>query len=219
MSEKPSFREGPIYPVLFMVLVSLAFMGVLALMYRSSEGKIQRQQQGEYERAILSLCAERIAAAEGSSAEAILAAYPASFKQYLKPLPEGTYPRRAYALTLSGKQVAYVFDIGGKGLWGTMRALAATNPAADTLYGFTVYQQSETPGLGSRVTEDWFTAQFIGKPVISQGKPVDYVLIPEDQTATAANQLRQVTGATITTSAVAKMLRDELAAVWQGGRK
>lgn len=214
-----SFRDGLSYPVLFMVLLSLIFVGILAAMYRFSEPKIKRQQREQYERAILGLCAEEIAQAAGTTAPEIVKAYPQSFAQYISLLPEGTFPRKAFEAKYNGKTLSYVFDIMGKGLWGTMRALVATTPAADTILAFTVYDQMETPGLGARITESWFVDQFRRKALISSGEAVKFELIPEKQKAASSNQINQVTGATITTNAVISMLRKEISAIYQSAQK
>ncbi|MBW6514380.1 MAG: FMN-binding protein [Candidatus Syntrophosphaera sp.] len=204
------FMERPVYPVLFIIALSLVFVGILAAMYRMNEPGIEKQKLEAYEKSILSLCADSLASATGISTPEIMAAYPQSFADYIKPLPEGAYPRRAFEVKFGDRILAYVFDITGKGLWGTMRALIATTPAKDTIIGINVYEQLETPGLGARIEESWFTGQFEQKTVLDNGVPVDFELIPEGQSAAEPNQIRQVTGATITSKAVLTMLQNEL---------
>lgn len=210
-----SFRDGLSYPVLFMVLLSLIFVGILAAMYRLSEPKIERQQREQYERAILGLCAEEIASVAGTTAPQIVNAYPGTFAKYISPLPDGTFPRKAFQVKYNDQTLSFVFDVAGKGLWGTMRALVATTPAADTILAFTVYEQMETPGLGARISESWFVDQFRRKALIVSGAAVKFELIPEKQAAASSRQINQVTGATITTNAVVSMLRNELSLIYK----
>lgn len=209
MGEK-RFMESPVYPVIFIIVLSLFFVGILASLYRLNEPGIEKQKREVYEKTILGLCADSLASVTGRSSNEILAAYPDSFQEYIKPLPEGTFPRQAFEVKYQDLLVAYVFDITGKGLWGTMRALIATTPTKETIIGINVYEQMETPGLGARIEESWFTEQFSQKTVVDKGSPVNFELIPEGQAAVNPSQIRQVTGATITSKAVISMLQKEL---------
>jgi len=162
---------------------------------------------------ILALCADSLAAVSGQSVDEIIASYPDSYNNFVKPMDEGSQPRRAYAVNHQERLLAWVFDIGGKGLWGSIRALVATTPEADRIIALAIYEQMETPGLGARIGEPKFLGQFRRKLVIQEGKAVDFELIPEDQSPTADNQVNQVTGATITSNSVLKMLREEISLI------
>ena len=205
--------EKPAFPVIFIVVLSLVFVGVLAFVYRLNEPGIEKQKQEAYERTVLSLCADSLASLTGKTAEQIQSEYPKSFRDYVKILPDGSFPRKAFEVRFKGRLLAYVFDITGKGLWGTMRALVATDSAKTTVLGINVYDQVETPGLGARIGEDWFTSQFKRKAIMVNGVPVKFTLIPEGQAPTDPTQVRQVTGASITSNAVIHMLQSELAMI------
>lgn len=210
MSEpKTPFSETLLYPILFMAIISVIFVGVLALMYRTSEAKIEAHRKDSYQRLVLQLCAEDIAAATGKSLDSVIAEYPRSFETYIakdESLPE----RTTFSVIVGDTLLARCVDIGGKGLWGTMRALVTLSTDLKTIKDFAIYEQMETPGLGARIEEEWFRTQFRGKRFIDEGKAVSFELIPEDQTPNTATQLRKVTGATITSSSVVNMLASEL---------
>lgn len=211
MANETSFRDRPVYPVLFILLLSVIFVGILALMFRSNEPRIDKQKREAYEKTILALCADSLASLSGSTAQDIMAAYPASFAKFLGK--EAGFDRPAFAAKFNGQLIAYVFDITGKGLWGTMKALAATTPDKQTLLGIAVYEQVETPGLGGRIEEEWFTSQFERKRVLEAGGAVELELVPEGQAELGPAQIRQITGATITSKAVTDMLGSELSRV------
>lgn len=61
-----------------------------------------------------------------------------------------------------------------------------------------VISQSETPGLGSRITENWFLSQFDGKT------SEDIKLVKND------GDIEAITGATISSSAVVDAVRSEI---------
>ncbi|MDD4223096.1 MAG: FMN-binding protein [Candidatus Cloacimonetes bacterium] len=213
MANETAFREKAVYPVLFILLLSVVFVGILALMYRSNEPRIDAQNREAYEKTILSLCADSLASLSAQSAAEIQAAYPESYSEYIEAMDQDAFIRPAFAASYKGELVARVFDITGKGLWGTMRALVATSPDLKTLLGISVYEQSETPGLGGRIEEDWFTGQFRNKQVLGPDGALDLELVPEGQAKTAPLQVRQITGATITSKAVIDMLKEELARI------
>lgn len=213
------FMEKPWYPVIFVIIISLIFIGVLATMYRYSEKGIEKLKKESYELAILGLCADTLSALSGKTPDAINAAYPSSFVEYFREMKTDAWPRRTFEVRFNDETIAYVFDVTGKGLWGTMRALVATDLTRETLLGLNVYDQMETPGLGSRIEEDWFTSQFKQKRAWQDGKPTKYILIPEGQQPIDAQQIKQVTGATITSRAVLLMLQDELTAIMKSSGK
>jgi Na+-transporting NADH:ubiquinone oxidoreductase subunit C len=210
MESKTAFTDRPVFPVLFIIIISVVFVGIIAFLFRVNEPGIERNRREAYEKAILSLCADSLASLSGDSAQNIMAKYPASFTGFIKALPAGTYARPAYEASYNGTVIAYVFDITGMGLWGTMKALAATDTSKEKMIGLRVYDQSETPGLGGRITEDWFTSQFNHKRVLKDGQPLGLELVPEGQKTIAPAQVRQITGATITSKAVINMLSKEL---------
>ncbi len=213
MENKTSFFDKPVWPVLFVLILSLIFVGILAVMYRASEPRIERQQREAYEKTILSLAADSLASLSGLQAQALESDYPTSFKNHIGALDEDSFARKTFEVKYEGQPIAYVFDVGGKGLWGTMRALVATSLDLQTLLGLNVYDQSETPGLGGRIEEEWFTSQFKGKPVLEKSSPIEFEMVPEGQKEIQPQQLRQITGATITSKAVVDMIRDELAEI------
>ena len=78
------------------------------------------------------------------------------------------------------------------------------------ILGIAFYQHSETPGLGGRITEKWFTDQFKGLrlfPIVDDKKI--FYLKPK-AIASGPNELDAITGATRTSTAVETFLNTEL---------
>lgn len=207
MPEQRDFSQTPLYPILFVILLSLVFVGTLATLYRGQEARIEDQKRSAYQKEIIEVCLDSLSSAAGMSAATLRQDYASAYSRFARELPPNPMRRRAFVIQAQKRTVAYVFDIPGKGLWGSMRALVALSADLQSIIGLTVYEQVETPGLGSRITEDWFTGQFRGKPVPDAS--FEYELIPEEQSPNGL-QIRQVTGATITSRAVTDMLRVEL---------
>ncbi|MDD4309577.1 MAG: FMN-binding protein [Candidatus Cloacimonetes bacterium] len=210
MSDK-TFKDSPMYPVLFMLATCVIFVGVLAVMFRSSEAKIEAYKQNAYQGMILGLLANSISEASGESKDDLLREPQVSYTNYIKEIKLPGLDRKVFAAVVNDSTIAYCFDIGGKGLWGTMRALAALSLDCKTLLGIVIYEQMETPGLGARIGEEWFLAQFRNVTLYQpDGTAFEFSFIPEGQKAVDMHQIQQITGATITSVSVLKMLRDEI---------
>jgi Na+-transporting NADH:ubiquinone oxidoreductase subunit C len=70
---------------------------------------------------------------------------------------------------------AYVVPIDTRGLWGAIHGYLAIDNDGATIRGFTVYNHSETPGLGGEIESRWFRKNFIGKKIV--GGNGDFVSI------------------------------------------
>ena len=54
------------------------------------------------------------------------------------------------------------FEMQGKGFGGDLNLIVGIDPENETLVGIGVTTHKETPGVGSKVTEEFFGKQFIG---------------------------------------------------------
>ena len=63
---------------------------------------------------------------------------------------------------------AYIIPIESQGLWGKIYGYMALEADGSTIAGFTVYQHSETPGLGGEIDKRWFQENFEGKKIVDQ---------------------------------------------------
>jgi Na+-transporting NADH:ubiquinone oxidoreductase subunit C len=88
--------------------------------------------------------------------------------------------------------------------------MVGVDPHATKILGIAFYKHTETPGLGGRITEDWFSSQFKGLPLhpIEGDQKIFY--IKPAGTRGAPNELDAITGATNTSSAVEAFLNDDL---------
>jgi len=148
------FSETPVYPVVFMLVITVVFVGVLAVFYRNSMAQIEAHKVNEYNQLLVELLSDTLADSTGIDRTMLIEQRDETINTYIKPL-DG-YSRKAYQLIYQDKPIAYLFDIKGKGLWGSMAAMVATDPQFNKIIDFAVYAQMETPGLGSRITEAFF---------------------------------------------------------------
>jgi len=65
----------------------------------------------------------------------------------------------------------YILPINTRGLWGKIQGYLAFENDGETVSGFSVFNHSETPGLGGEIESAWFEKNFKGKKILnSQNK-------------------------------------------------
>ncbi|MFH1981644.1 MAG: FMN-binding protein [Pseudomonadota bacterium] len=108
-----------------------------------------------------------------------------------------------YLYRTDGAIRAYIIPIDTRGLWGKIKGYLALDSDGATVAGFTVYQHSETPGLGGEIEQRWFQKNFVGKKIV--GRSGDFVSISVAKGAAAAvpadkqlNYVDGISGATLT---------------------
>jgi Na+-transporting NADH:ubiquinone oxidoreductase subunit C len=106
--------------------------------------------------------------------------------------------------------IGYAFPVFGPGFWGPIYGMIAVDPELEKVIGIAFYQHSETPGLGGRITEDWFKNQFAGKPLKPAGEKDRYFYLVPPGTSKAENELDAITGATGTSRAVERLVDKNL---------
>jgi len=95
----------------------------------------------------------------------------------------------------------------GPGLWGKIHTLVGFEADRETLAGIAFLSHSETPGLGARMDEPWFSNQFKGcKGAFTR-------LIAEEAPTRADGELHAITGATITSTSIKQIVNDSMQAV------
>lgn len=109
-------------------------------------------------------------------------------------------------------QTKYVIPLYGKGLWGPIWGYIALNDDKNTVYGVYFGHQSETAGLGARITEEAFQKQFVGKKLFAPGsKSVELALVKKRDASKETTQCDAIAGATFTSNGVTEMIRECLA--------
>jgi len=102
-----------------------------------------------------------------------------------------------YAAMKDGKVMAYVVPAESKGYGGAIKMLTAVSLDGRDL-GYQILSHNETPGLGDNATHPKFSNQFIGK----KAQDLEVVKVPTDK------NIQALTGATITSRAVTKGIRE-----------
>lgn len=115
-----------------------------------------------------------------------------------------------YVANLNGA-VKYVLPLSGKGLWGGIGGYLALDEDKNTIYGVNFNHESETPGLGAKIVELPFRAQFEGKHIRNaEGQVVSVAVLKAGTRAEGQEQVDAISGATITSTGISTMLNEEL---------
>ncbi len=192
-------RKGKIKEIiknlLVVIIVTLILISILALIYSFTQQNIAINETLFKKKAIL--------LAAGFSLPSknidILNLYDQSIKELIKKEDVEVY--LFINNTISNKDIlssGYVLIFTGAGLWGEINTALAFGKDLKTIAGIEFISQNETPGLGGRITEDWFKKQFKGKKDIKD-------IVPE-KSVSKENEIAGITGATNTTKYVLKLI-------------
>jgi len=193
--EKISFSEKRSYPVFFMIVITVFFIGILAFFYNSTKARINRFDEINLKRAVL------------STFELPTEDVDKTFLKFIK-IQENS-DLIYYEAEKDNEILGYCFPVSGPGLWGTIDALLTVTRDLERVINIEIIKQNETPGLGGRITEDWFKHQFKGKVILINNKVREFNLIPETDTA-QKNQINQITGATYSSKSVVDIIAKEI---------
>ena len=154
-------KESIVYVVVFTFVVCVAFVTVLAVANQVTLAQVRANQSYASHYAVLKAFG---LADETTSKADVESRYSSNVKE-LQTAPAGA---AAYSTNIDG--AAYVaVKMTSAGLWGPITAILAADPKAERVLGLEMLDQQETPGLGGRIGEPWFTAQFKGEKVGPDG--------------------------------------------------
>ncbi len=188
-------KRGYVYTIVFMLVVSAVFTFFLAgTDALTSERIAENQRLDEMKSVLYAFNLD----SEGSNQE-IAARFEAAIESV--EATDFTY----YAHVENGETLGYAVPFAGGGLWGTIRGWLAVSPGMEEIQGLVFTDQNETPGLGGRIVERWYTDQFRGVK-IDMPEPLRYG-------TTAEGSLDAITGATQSSNAVLRILNEVRAEV------
>lgn len=105
----------------------------------------------------------------------------------------------------STNTIGYALPFEGNGFQGKIRLMIGVKADLEELVGLEILEQVETPGLGTKVTEEPFTNQF--KDLVAEPQ-VNWV---KGAPPTKPNEIQAITGATISSKSVVQIINDGLA--------
>jgi Na+-transporting NADH:ubiquinone oxidoreductase subunit C len=109
----------------------------------------------------------------------------------------------------------YIVPITTRGLWGKIYGYLAFEKDGQTVAGFSVYNHSETPGLGGEIESNWFQNNFKGKKILNDHNQFVSVGIAKGRVENLPEHLRDhyvdgISGATLTSRFLSEGLEETL---------
>jgi Na+-transporting NADH:ubiquinone oxidoreductase subunit C len=185
-----------ILTVLFTILITVVFVAPITLAYLLTKPRVALNEEVFLKKSILFTAGIALPPTGGEIA--------ALFAQRVEEQAPASGPARYRVRAAEGDATAgWVFLRSGPGLWGEITATVGFDAGFTALTGVDFLKQTETPGLGARISEDWFREQFRGKkgPLTS---------VPEGEPA-GESEFDAITGATFTSNAVLAILNQAFA--------
>ena len=193
-----------LYSIVFMFVLTFVFAAVVSAVKVHNEERIQINQQVKLQRVILKVLG--VPVDEKAANRVVIQA----FERRVKAI-EVKQQTLYVGYGEGGKQITgYAFPVGGAGFWGPVYGMVSVDPEASRIMGIAFYRHSETPGLGARITETWFTKQFAGLPIFPvEGDKKIFFLKPAGP-GKGPNELDAITGATGTSRGVEAFVNRDL---------
>jgi len=135
-----------------------------------------------------SLTREKISAQEDEAVKAMLTEMFPEMSRY-------EFKDEIYTVYSDGSKLGYAFLAIGKGYGGDINILVGLSDET-TVKGIKIISQTETPGLGTRITEPFFTDQFVGIDI-------NDIALSRD-----GGKVDAITSSTISSSAVVEAVRN-----------
>ncbi len=195
-----------VFSVLYMFGITLVFTSMVSAVFQINRERIARNQRARLQRIILSVLEIDLPARSG------------------RDTLDALFARRVKVKTVAGRTLytglekdgktplGYAFAVEGAGFWGPISGMIAVDARLKQVVGLAFYEHSETPGLGGRITEKWFTDQFIGLPLKPMDSRGDYFRLRRPGEEAAPQTLDAITGATETSSRLQRFLNADLRA-------
>jgi Na+-transporting NADH:ubiquinone oxidoreductase subunit C len=123
-----------------------------------------------------------------------------------KPLDEQSLP--VFRATPDDGEKVIILPVEGKGLWGPIYGYVSLRSDLNTIYGVNFDHKGETPGLGAEINTTEFESMFLGKKLFDNEKFMSVQVHKGGASPTDLHGVDAISGGTITSKGLEKMLFD-----------
>ena len=188
-------KNSFIYPIIFMALVTAVFITVLAGLNYVTADTIAFNQQIQLRQKILYIFDMVPDGGTDKDIERV-------FNENVIEKQWGDL--KGYALVEGGQEIGYAVPINGAGLWGSITGYVGLNKDYTEIIGIEFVTQSETPGLGGRISENSYKDQYRGIDI--SGKTDNFII----SSPQPDSNVDAIAGATQTSAAVVKIVNENI---------
>ncbi len=195
-------RERFLYTVLFVSITAFAFVFLLSLTNQATIEQVELNQQIARERAILQALT---IAPRDDDGNLIDAEVPQVFDERVTADKENG----RFVATIEG-QTVWAKEFAGSGLWGTITGVLAVSSDLSEIVGLEIVSDNETPGLGGRINEPWYTNQWEGERIPDDGAIALTAQSQEGDEDKDNGMVDGITGATRTSESMVRIVTNQL---------
>ena len=178
-------KKQILYPVLFMLVLTIVYTFMLAFINESTAELISEQETLNIKRSVLYVL-------DVPSNDDVK-------ETYASVIVESNFEDQIYYEYMKdGTLSGYAFPYTGTGLWGSISGYIAFSPDFSEILGIDFVAHSETPGLGGRIDELSFKEQFRGLTIQNE----DTIIFKPSE----GGNIDGITGATLTSDAVRNII-------------
>mgnify|MGYP001114349985 FL=1 len=188
-------KNSFIYPIIFMMAVTAIFITVLAGLNFVTADTISFNQESQLQQKILYIFD---ILPEGGMEKDIERVFNESV------IEKEWGDLKGYALVEGGQEIGYAVPINGAGLWGSITGYVGLNKDYTEIIGIEFVTQSETPGLGGRISENSYKDQYRGIDI--SGKTDNFII----SSPQPDSNVDAIAGATQTSAAVVKIVNENI---------
>jgi Na+-transporting NADH:ubiquinone oxidoreductase subunit C len=193
-----------LFSIIYMFVLTLFFASLVSAVKVVTEEKVETSQRVKLQRVILGVLG--FAGMDTMADRDLVQLFDRSVKR-IEVKDKSVY----VGYFEDGQTIrGFAFPVGGPGFWGPISGMIAVDPSATKVLGISFYRHSETPGLGARISERWFTEQFEGLRMRPLEKNKKIFYLKPHGGGGVPNELDAVTGATGTSRAVEAFLNQDL---------
>ncbi len=186
------------YAVGYMFVVTAVFSTLVIGVARVTRQRVEANQRLALEKAVLNVFGD-LSYANDAEAHRL-------FEERIEQRPDAA---GAWVYVKDGQVAGYAVPIAGKGFWAPIRGVVGIDRDLRTITGIAFYEQSETPGLGARITEPFFRDPFEGTVLQTDGPPIE--MVPPGSSL-SEGQVHAISGATQTCMRLEELMNEDLRA-------
>ena len=197
-------KNSATYTFIFIVAICVVFGSAISLVHYSTLKTLAKNETLNRNRVI---CNAFLLEVNGDSPHA----YQQAIDQYIisRMLSSGIGNFETFFRSDSeNPNVGFVFS--GMGFWDRIEGIIVLTSDLSQVINIQFLDQKETPGLGARIEEKWFTDQFKDLEIDWTGRVDQRLIVGASSRPNLTNRVDAITGATQTSLALEKLLNSEL---------
>lgn len=187
-------KQSPAYIIFFILALSIFFGFAISIVNYSTVDLLKKNEELHRNRIIALVFSLPLS---GTSADAYKSAVNNRIEELSIKKDNLSIP---YLRDNESGNIGVFFK--GTGFWDAITGIVVLSPDLEKIQNIKFLEQKETPGLGARIEEEFFTDSFKGLTIAWDNQPDKRVIIGPSPDPAALNRVDAITGATQTSIAL-----------------